>query len=113
MKTSKLVSTLMRMPVQPNKAIVGRNAFAHSSGIHQDGVLKNRETYEIIDPADVGVKESSIVLTARSGRAALKTSFGSIGIQTRDWPKLIPFIKNLLNWPIAKKMCRTKTWKLW
>lgn len=71
-KTSKLVSTLMRMPIQANKAIVGRNAFAHSSGIHQDGVLKNRETYEIIDPADVGVKESSIVLTARSGRAALK-----------------------------------------
>ncbi|PZX19377.1 2-isopropylmalate synthase [Breznakibacter xylanolyticus] len=72
MKTSKLVSTLMRMPVQANKAIVGRNAFAHSSGIHQDGVLKDRETYEIIDPAEVGVKESSIVLTARSGRAALK-----------------------------------------
>ena len=58
-KTSKLVSTLMRMPVQANKAIVGRNAFSHSSGIHQDGVLKDRETYEIIDPADVGVKESS------------------------------------------------------
>lgn len=72
MKSSKLVSTLMRMPVQPNKAIVGRNAFAHSSGIHQDGVLKNRLNYEIIDPAEVGVKESSIVLTARSGRAALK-----------------------------------------
>jgi len=59
------------MIVQPNKAIVGANAFAHSSGIHQDGVIKNRETYEIIDPADVGVNESSIVLTARSGRAAL------------------------------------------
>lgn len=70
--TSRLVSTLMRMPVQPNKAIVGRNAFAHSSGIHQDGVLKNRENYEIIDPVDVGIQQSSIVLTARSGRAALK-----------------------------------------
>jgi 2-isopropylmalate synthase len=79
MKTSKLVSTLMRMPVQSNKAIVGRNAFAHSSGIHQDGVLKNRETYEIIDPADVGVKESSIVLTARSGRAALKHRLEVLG----------------------------------
>ena len=66
-ETSKLVSTLMSMPVQPNKAIVGRNAFAHSSGIHQDGVLKNRENYEIIDPKDVGIDESSIVLTARSG----------------------------------------------
>mgnify|MGYP000321347444 FL=1 len=69
--TSRMVSQKMGMVVQPNKAIVGANAFAHSSGIHQDGVIKNRETYEIIDPADVGVTESSIVLTARSGRAAL------------------------------------------
>jgi 2-isopropylmalate synthase len=69
--TSQMVSRKMGMIVQPNKAIVGANAFAHSSGIHQDGVIKNRETYEIIDPADVGVTESSIVLTARSGRAAL------------------------------------------
>ncbi|MFS4457007.1 2-isopropylmalate synthase [Maribacter sp. 2304DJ31-5] len=69
--TSQMVSNKMGMVVQPNKAIVGANAFAHSSGIHQDGVIKNRETYEIIDPADVGVTESSIVLTARSGRAAL------------------------------------------
>ncbi len=69
--TSQMVSQNMGMMVQPNKAIVGANAFAHSSGIHQDGVIKNRETYEIIDPADVGVNESSIVLTARSGRAAL------------------------------------------
>ncbi|SEK50013.1 2-isopropylmalate synthase [Maribacter orientalis] len=69
--TSQMVSRKMGMMVQPNKAIVGANAFAHSSGIHQDGVIKNRETYEIIDPADVGVTESSIVLTARSGRAAL------------------------------------------
>ena len=70
-KASHLVSSLMNMPVQPNKAIVGRNAFAHSSGIHQDGVLKNRENYEIIDPKAVGVDESVIALTARSGRAAL------------------------------------------
>ncbi len=69
--TSLMVSQKMGMMVQPNKAIVGANAFAHSSGIHQDGVIKNRETYEIIDPADVGVNESSIILTARSGRAAL------------------------------------------
>lgn len=68
---SELVSSRMRMPVQANKAIVGANAFAHSSGIHQDGVIKSRETYEIIDPNEVGVNESSIVLTARSGRAAL------------------------------------------
>lgn len=70
-KASHLVSSLMNMPVQPNKAIVGRNAFAHSSGIHQDGVLKDRQTYEIIDPQDVGLNQSVIALTARSGRAAL------------------------------------------
>ena len=69
---SQLVAELMRMPIQANKAIVGKNAFAHSSGIHQDGFLKHAENYEIINPADVGVPSSSIVLTARSGRAALK-----------------------------------------
>ena len=78
-KTSRLVSSLMNMPVQPNKAIVGRNAFAHSSGIHQDGVLKHRENYEIIDPAEVGINESSILLTARSGRAALKHRLEVLG----------------------------------
>ena len=76
---SLLVSELMGMPVQPNKEIVGSNAFAHSSGIHQDGVIKNRETYEIIDPAEVGVNESSIILTARSGRSALAYRFKNIG----------------------------------
>ncbi len=77
--TSRLVSTLMRMPVQPNKAIVGRNAFAHSSGIHQDGVLKRRDNYEIINPKSVGINESSILLTARSGRAALKHRLDKLG----------------------------------
>ena len=78
---SRMVSSLMNMPVQPNKAIVGRNAFAHSSGIHQDGVLKNRESYEIIDPKDVGIDDTSIVLTARSGRAALKHRLHLLGIE--------------------------------
>ena len=78
---SKLVSESMAMPVQPNKAIVGANAFAHSSGIHQDGVIKKRETYEIIDPKDVGVTESSIVLTARSGKAALAYRAKNIGYE--------------------------------
>ena len=78
-ETSRLVSKLMNMPIQPNKAIVGRNAFAHSSGIHQDGVLKHRENYEIIDPKDVGVEASTIVLTARSGRAALKHHLDLLG----------------------------------
>jgi len=79
--TSRLVSNLMNMPVQPNKAVVGRNAFAHSSGIHQDGVLKHRENYEIMDPADVGINESSILLTARSGRAALKHRLELLGFE--------------------------------
>ncbi len=78
---SKMVSEMMRMPVQPNKAIVGANAFAHSSGIHQDGFLKNSENYEIINPDDVGVPCSSIVLTARSGRAALKHRLELLGYQ--------------------------------
>ena len=78
---SKLVSESMGMPVQPNKAIVGANAFAHSSGIHQDGVIKKRETYEIINPKDVGVDKSSIVLTARSGRAALAYRARNVGFE--------------------------------
>ena len=77
--TSKMVSEIMGMPVQPNKAIVGANAFSHSSGIHQDCVIKNRETSEIIDPNDGGVNESSIVLTARSGRAAIAYRSKKIG----------------------------------
>jgi 2-isopropylmalate synthase len=79
--TSILVRESMGMPVQPNKAIVGANAFAHSSGIHQDGVIKNRETYEIMDPEDVGVVESAIILTARSGRAALAYRSKKIGYE--------------------------------
>ena len=81
---SRMVSSLMNMPVQPNKAIVGRNAFTHSSGIHQDGVLKNRESYEIMDPKDVGIDENSIVLTARSGRAALKHRLSVLGVEVEN-----------------------------
>jgi 2-isopropylmalate synthase len=81
--TSRMTSSLMNMPVQSNKAIVGRNAFAHSSGIHQDGVLKNTETYEIIDPHDVGIDDNSIVLTARSGRAALKHHLTVLGVELK------------------------------
>jgi 2-isopropylmalate synthase len=76
---SRLVADTMRMPVQPNKAIVGANAFSHSSGIHQDGFLKNAETYEIINPVDVGADNSKIVLTARSGRSALAYRFKNLG----------------------------------
>ena len=80
-QTSRMVSSLMNMPVQANKAIVGKNAFAHSSGIHQDGVLKNVKTYEIMDPKEVGINDNAIVLTARSGRAALKHRLSVLGVE--------------------------------
>jgi 2-isopropylmalate synthase len=83
-KLSGMVSTMMRMPVQPNKAVVGRNAFAHSSGIHQDGVLKHRETYEIMNPEDVGIDQSEIILTARSGRHALKHHLVRLGFSAEE-----------------------------
>lgn len=83
-RTSRLVSSITGIVIQPNKAIVGANAFAHSSGIHQDGVLKERSTYEIIDPADVGAGGSSIVLTARSGRHALRHRIGELGSELPD-----------------------------
>lgn len=79
--TSRLVSSLMNMPVQANKAIVGRNAFSHSSGIHQDGILKNRRNYEILNPKDVGMLDSSLILTARSGRAALQQRCQLLGVE--------------------------------
>ncbi|MCX2486011.1 2-isopropylmalate synthase [Pedobacter sp. MR2016-24] len=78
---SNMVSRMMRMPVQPNKAIIGQNAFAHSSGIHQDGFLKHRENYEIINPEDVGINQSDIILTARSGRHALKHHLERLGYE--------------------------------
>ena len=78
-RTSRLVSRTMNIPVQPNKAIVGSNAFAHSSGIHQDGILKDRATYEIMKPEDLGIREHKLVLTARSGRAALRHRLTALG----------------------------------
>jgi 2-isopropylmalate synthase len=78
-RTSRMVSRLMNIPVQPNKAIVGANAFAHSAGIHQDGILKDRSTYEIMRPEDVGIKEHTMVLTARSGRAAVRHKLKELG----------------------------------
>ena len=94
--TSRMVSSLMNMPVQPNKAIVGRNAFAHSSGIHQDGVLKNVQTYEIINPKDVGLEDNAIVLTARSGRAALKYRLQVNGVEIENEEKLDKIYKKFL-----------------
>ncbi|NNE29538.1 MAG: 2-isopropylmalate synthase [Saprospiraceae bacterium] len=80
-QTSLMISRMMRMPIQANKAVVGRNAFSHSSGIHQDGVLKNRENYEIMAPEDVGIPTNSIILTARSGKAALKHHLVRLGYE--------------------------------
>jgi len=102
-QTSRMVSNLMNMPVQPNKAIVGRNAFAHSSGIHQDGVLKNRESYEIIDPKDIGLDENSIVLTARSGRAALKHRLQLLGVEI-DGQRLQDVYQDFLKLADQKKV---------
>ncbi len=100
--TSRLVSSLMNMPVQPNKAIVGRNAFAHSSGIHQDGVLKNVSTYEIMDPKDVGIDDNAIVLTARSGRAALKHRLQENGVDV-DGERLDKIYEEFLKLADKKK----------
>ena len=99
---SQLVSEHMGIHAQPNKAIVGANAFAHSSGIHQDGVIKNRETYEIIDPKDVGVTESAIVLTARSGRAALAYRAKNVGYELTKL-QLDVVYKDFLKYADAKK----------
>ena len=101
--TSRMVSSLMNMPIQPNKAIVGRNAFAHSSGIHQDGVLKNVHTYEIMDPKDVGIDDNSIVLTARSGRAALKHRLLVTGVDVSDDAKLDKIYDKFLQLADLKK----------
>ena len=100
--TSRMVSSLMNMPVQPNKAIVGRNAFAHSSGIHQDGVLKNASTYEIMDPKEVGIDDNAIVLTARSGRAALKHRLSVNGVEL-DGERLDNVYKAFLDLADKKK----------
>lgn len=101
--TSRMVSSLMNMPVQPNKAIVGRNAFAHSSGIHQDGVLKNVSTYEIMNPKDVGLDDNSIVLTARSGRAALRYRLSVLGVEVEDEEKVDKIYQKFLKLADQKK----------
>ncbi len=100
---SRMVSGLMNMPVQPNKAVVGRNAFAHSSGIHQDGVLKNVTTYEIMDPKDIGLDDNSIVLTARSGRAALKYRLSVLGVNVNNEEKVDKIYQKFLRLADQKK----------
>ena len=104
---SRLVSESMGMIVQPNKAIVGANAFSHSSGIHQDGVIKNRETYEIMDPLEVGVNESSIILTARSGRAALAYRAKKVGYELTKIQLDIVYVEFLKFADIKKEVLDT------
>ena len=104
---SRLVSDSMGMIVQPNKAIVGANAFSHSSGIHQDGVIKNRETYEIMDPLEVGVNESSIILTARSGRAALAYRAKKVGYELTKIQLDIVYVEFLRFADIKKEVMDT------
>jgi 2-isopropylmalate synthase len=104
---SRLVSESMGMIVQPNKAIVGANAFSHSSGIHQDGVIKNRETYEIMDPLEVGVNESSIILTARSGRAALAYRAKKVGYELTKVQLDIVYVEFLRFADIKKEVMDT------
>jgi 2-isopropylmalate synthase len=104
---SRLVSESMGMIVQPNKAIVGANAFSHSSGIHQDGVIKNRETYEIMDPLEVGVNESSIILTARSGRAALAYRAKKVGYELTKVQLDIVYVEFLKFADIKKEVMDT------
>lgn len=101
-KTSRMVSDIMGIPVQPNKAIIGANAFVHSSGIHQDGLIKKRENYEIINPKIIGLDTSKIVLSARSGRAALKHRLIKLGVEL-DKDKLDTLYKDFLNLADLKK----------
>jgi 2-isopropylmalate synthase len=102
-KTSKLASQIMGVPVQPNKAITGVNAFAHSSGIHQDGIIKHRQNFEIIDPAEVGLHESGIILTSRSGRSALKHRLDKLGYQFENTEELEKIYNKFLEIADQKK----------
>ena len=99
---SQKVSKMMNMPIQKNKAIIGENAFAHSSGIHQDGIIKQRENYEIIDPKDIGIDKSKIILTARSGRAALRYRLKNIKYEVKQ-EQLNYIYKRFLNLADEKK----------
>lgn len=103
MNTSRLVSSFMGLDVQVNKAITGENAFAHSSGIHQDGLIKSRETYEIINPIDVGLDDMSLILTARSGRHAVKTAFEKLGINDFSDQEFEEIFKDFLELADVKK----------
>lgn len=105
---SRLVSHMMRMPIQPNKAIIGRNAFAHSSGIHQDGIIKFKKNYEIINPKDVGYPSSLIVLTARSGRNALKYRLKNLGFDINDKKQLEKIYQKFLKLADKKKEINDK-----
>lgn len=111
-RTSQLVSKICNMPIPGNKAIVGSNAFAHSSGIHQDGVLKNRENYEIMTPESIGLKEVQLNLTSRSGRAAVKHRMEEMGYQDKDY-NLDSLYDAFLKLADKKARSLTTIWKHW
>lgn len=111
-RTSQIVSQLCNMPIPANKAIVGANAFAHSSGIHQDGVLKNRENYEIMTPQSIGLKDVQLNLTSRSGRAAVKHRMEEMGYQEQDY-NLDTLYAAFLKLADKKARCSTMTWRRW
>lgn len=102
-RTSRMVSSMMNMPIQPNKAVVGRNAFAHSTGIHQDGLIKDASTYEIMNPADIGLHPSAIVLSARSGRAALRSKLQELGVEITSESRLDAIYQRFLALADTKK----------
>ena len=108
-RTSRMVADMLGMPVPANKAVIGANAFSHSSGIHVDGFLKDRQTYEIMRPEDVGFTESRVVLTARTGRAGLALAAGEARIralQARSWT---PCTSASSPWPTRNRRCSTRT----
>lgn len=111
-RTSQTVSQICNMPIPANKAIVGSGAFAHSSGIHQDGVLKNRENYEIMTPESIGLNQIQLNLTSRSGRAAVKHRMEEMGYKDTDY-NMDHLYDAFLKLADKKARCSTMTWKRW
>ena len=110
--TSRLVSTMTGLPVQVNKAIVGANAFAHEAGIHQDGMLKERTTYEIMNPKDVGWEGTKLVLGKHSGRAGFRNALHELGIRLDD-EQLKRRTCDSWSWPTARRRSPPPTWSRW
>ena len=111
-RASKLVAAATSFPVQYNKAIVGRNAFAHESGIHQDGMLKHTQTYEIMTPESVGVSKTSLVMGKHSGRNAFRTKLKELGYELGETRSRTPSTASR-RWPTARSTSTTRIWRRW